>query len=45
MIYAGGALRDANISLVKVFQASAIGLVIAGVVLLAVRPNRSTEES
>lgn len=40
MIYAGGVLRDANFSLVKVFQASAIGLVIAGLVLLAVRPTR-----
>jgi predicted MFS family arabinose efflux permease len=43
MIYAGGVLRDANVSLVKVFQASAIGLVIAGCILLAVRPTR--EES
>jgi MFS family permease len=45
MIYAGGVLRDANVNLVKVFQASAIGLVIAGLVLLAVRPSRSKEQS
>ena len=38
MIYAGGALRDANINLAKVFQVSAICLVIAGFILLAVRP-------
>ncbi len=43
MIYASGVLRDANVSLVRVFQASAIGLVIAGFILLAVRPTR--EES
>jgi MFS family permease len=45
MIYAGGVLRDANVNLVKVFQASAIGLVMAGLVLLAVRPSRSKEQS
>lgn len=45
MIYLGGALRDSNVSLVRVFQASAIGLVIAGLTLLAVRPSRSKEES
>jgi MFS family permease len=45
MIYAGGALRDAHIDLSKVFQFSAGGLVIAGLTLLAIRPNRTTEES
>jgi sugar phosphate permease len=44
MIYAGGALRDAHVDLSKVFQFSAIGLVIAGLMLLAIRPNRATEE-
>jgi hypothetical protein len=44
MIYAGGLLRDANVSLMRVFQASAIGLVIAGLILLAVRPSRCQEE-
>jgi MFS family permease len=45
MIYAGGALRDANIDLSRVFQFSAIGLFIAGLCLLAIRPSPSTEES
>ena len=45
MIYLGGALRDSNVSLVRVFQASALGLVIAGLILLAVRPSRSKEEN
>jgi MFS transporter, Spinster family, sphingosine-1-phosphate transporter len=44
MIYAGGVLRDAHVNLAKVFQASAIALVIAGLVLLAVRPSTSKEE-
>jgi hypothetical protein len=44
MIYLGGALRDSNVSLVRVFQASAIGLVLAGLTLLAIRPSRSKEE-
>lgn len=45
MIYAGGALRDARLDLSKVFQFSAVGLVVAGLTLLAIRPNRATEES
>jgi len=45
MIYAGGALRDANVDLSKVFQVSAIGLVLAGLCLLLIRPNRATEEA
>jgi sugar phosphate permease len=45
MIYLGGALRDTRVSLATVFQASAIGLVLAGLTLLAVRPNRPKEES
>ncbi len=45
MIYAGGALRDAHVDLSRTFQLSAIGLVIAALTLLAVRPNRATEES
>ncbi len=44
MIYAGGVLRDRHVNLSAVFQASAAGLVIAGLTLLAVRPNRSQEE-
>lgn len=41
MIYLGGALRDARVSLVTIFQASAVGLLLAGFTLLAVRPSRS----
>jgi hypothetical protein len=43
MIYAGGALRDAQVDLAKIFQWSAMGLVIAGLTLLLIRPNRDTE--
>jgi sugar phosphate permease len=43
MIYAGGVIRDANMSLSTVFQASAAGLVVAGLVLLLARPARSGE--
>jgi MFS transporter, Spinster family, sphingosine-1-phosphate transporter len=44
MIYVGGVLRDKNVNLAAVFQASAAGLVLAGLILLAVRPSRSQEE-
>jgi predicted MFS family arabinose efflux permease len=43
MIYAGGALRDAHVDLSKVFQASAVGLVVAGITLLALKPRRDLE--
>ncbi len=45
MIYVGGAMRDAHVDLSKVFQFSAVGLVVAGLTLLLIRPNRATEES
>ena len=45
MIYIGGALRDAHVNLSKVFIASAVGLMIAGVTLLAVKPKRSHDEN
>ena len=45
MIYIGGALRDAHVNLSKVFIASAVGLMIAGVTLLAVKPKRSLDEN
>lgn len=45
MIYVGGALRDARVDLSKVFQFSAVGLVIAALTLLAIRPNRAIEET
>jgi MFS transporter, Spinster family, sphingosine-1-phosphate transporter len=43
MIYAGGALRDRHVDLSKIFQASAVGLVIAGLTLLALKPRRDLE--
>jgi hypothetical protein len=39
MIYAGGAMKDANIDLSKVFQFSAVGLLIVGLMLFAVKPR------
>ena len=44
MIYLGGVLRESNVGLAKVFQASALGLIIAALVLLAVLPKPATEE-
>ena len=38
MIYAGGALKDANVDLSKVFQISAFGLLIVGLLLFALKP-------
>jgi MFS transporter, Spinster family, sphingosine-1-phosphate transporter len=43
MIYEGGALRDAQVGLSGIFQAAAVGLVIAGLVLLALKPRRELE--
>ncbi|GBF82354.1 MFS transporter [Aphanothece sacrum] len=40
MIYVGGLLRDQGVNLGQVFQFSALGLTIAGVVLLAIRPEK-----
>ena len=37
MIYIGGALRDAHVSLALIFQAAAIGLTLSGALLLAIR--------
>ena len=39
MVYAGGALKDANVSLSVVFQFSAVILLIASWLLLAVKPG------
>lgn len=39
MIYVGGALKDAGISLSSVFQISAVGVFIAGVILFFIRPK------
>lgn len=40
MIYVGGALKDANISLSLVFLISAISVFISGIILLAIRPRK-----
>jgi MFS family permease len=39
MIYIGGALKDAGISLSIVFQISAVGVLLSGLILLAIRPK------
>jgi MFS transporter, Spinster family, sphingosine-1-phosphate transporter len=39
MIYVGGALKDAGISLSLVFQISAAGVLLSGLILLAIRPK------
>jgi len=43
MIYASGALRDAHADLSRTFQFSAIGLVVAGLVMLLIKPRRDLE--
>lgn len=45
MIYIGGVLKDANVDLSRVFQFSAVGLVLAALTLLTIRPQRSGEEN
>jgi MFS family permease len=42
MVYVGGALKDANVSLSVVFQVSAVSLLIASWFLLLVRPNKES---
>lgn len=39
MIYLGGVLKDAGISLALVFQISAVGVLLSGLILLLIRPN------
>ena len=39
MIYIGGALKDADISLSVVFQISAVGVLLSGLILLAIHPK------
>lgn len=39
MIYVGGAMKDAGISLSLVFQISAAGVLLSGLILLAIRPK------
>ena len=42
MIYAGGALKDAGISLSLVFQISAAGVLVSGLILLLIRPKKES---
>jgi MFS family permease len=42
MIYAGGALKDAHINLARVFQFSAVGLFLVGLMLFAVASRLSS---
>jgi MFS transporter, Spinster family, sphingosine-1-phosphate transporter len=42
MIYVGGALKDADISLSLIFQISAVGVLIAGLILLALKLKKET---
>ena len=44
MTYAGGALKDAQIGLDKIFQFGAAGVVVAAVLLLLVKPKKELEE-
>ena len=41
MVYLGGALKDAKIDLAYVFQAAALGIVVAGGILFAIRPRQA----
>jgi MFS transporter, Spinster family, sphingosine-1-phosphate transporter len=43
MIYVGGALRDRQVSLSVIFEASAVGLVLAGLALLILKPRQELE--
>jgi len=45
MIYAGGALQDAGISLALVFQISAAGVFLSGLLLFLVRPRPGKERT
>ena len=42
MIYIGGVLKDANISLSLVFQISAVGVFFAGLILLRLKLKKET---
>lgn len=45
MTYGAGALKDANVGLEKVFQFCAAGLVVAGLLLLLIKPNKELENT
>ena len=40
-IYAGGAMRDANVGVGTLFQSAAVGLLICGVLMLMVKPTKA----
>lgn len=42
MIYLGGVLKDAGISLSLVFQISAVGVLLSGLILLLIRPHKES---
>jgi hypothetical protein len=42
MIYVGGALKDADVSLSVTFQICATGVLLSGLILLALRPNKES---
>jgi MFS family permease len=42
MIYIGGALKDANVSLSVVYQVSAVGVLFSGLILLALRLKKES---
>lgn len=39
MVYVGGAIRDANISLSIIFEISAVGTLLSGLILSLIRPK------
>lgn len=41
MIYVGGWLKDANVDLARIFQTSAVGLLLVAVFMFAARPKRA----
>ncbi len=43
MVYIGGALLDAHIDLSRIFQVAGVGLVIAGLILVTIRPDLAEE--
>jgi MFS family permease len=40
MVYIGGALLDAHIDLARIFQAAGAGVIVAGLILLMIRPTK-----
>jgi MFS family permease len=45
MIYVGGWLKDAQVDLAKIFQASAVGLLVVGLLLFTVKARHSSDAS